>query len=379
MEAETLNEIKELFGELKLNLYERLSSPLMPSFIVSWMVVNYKLIVTIFSEGSFETKFDYIDSHLYSSQPCFWLLTLIYPLLGSLIYIFVLPYPARFVFGFSLNRKIELRQMKLTKEKATLLSQEDSNKLRLDNFELRRSIESLRRESEDEISLLRTRLKQFERPNLLPIGESSDVPQGAPEAVVPAKLLPEDQAAVLGALVVAANSQITGIDVEYLSKVLGKTITDVRSALDDLLEERLVYSLKGAGTSSGGIADIFELTREGRKKAKESHAIGDNASTGSVFQENKLENDISMDHVNALQALSNFENRAANPPTAVELAAFLKVQVTDVQIVIGDLKHFDYVSERTSMNGLTYSLTHEGRKCLKVFLKKIEDIRNSNK
>lgn len=67
---------------------ERIKNPLMGTFIISWIVINWRpIIILLFSNQSIENRIDYIVTG-YSSFNTYFLL----PFLLSLFYVIVLPY-----------------------------------------------------------------------------------------------------------------------------------------------------------------------------------------------------------------------------------------------------------------------------------------------
>tara|TARA_R110001583_G_scaffold62101_2_gene183025 strand:+ start:13669 stop:14523 length:855 start_codon:yes stop_codon:yes gene_type:complete len=80
--------MKEFINNIFKISNERLKNPLIYSFIISWIVINWKPIVTlIFSQKNIEERVTYISTNFSDNKE-----TIYYPLLISLGYILVLPY-----------------------------------------------------------------------------------------------------------------------------------------------------------------------------------------------------------------------------------------------------------------------------------------------
>jgi hypothetical protein len=57
--------LEYLFTPLKEAVASRLASPLTSSYVISWSLWNYKLIMIVFSSNSISTTFDLIDKHIF--------------------------------------------------------------------------------------------------------------------------------------------------------------------------------------------------------------------------------------------------------------------------------------------------------------------------
>jgi hypothetical protein len=274
MEEEESNLIKELVAGLTKQLNDRMISPLLPSFIISWLIVNYKLIVTIFSDGPYETKLLYIDKILYPSYSDIFFHCALIPLISALLYIFVYPFPAKWVYQFALKRKRDLRKAKQEAENERLLTKVESQKLYSNMYDREQRFDKELQRQIEENNVLRAKVSELE-----------------------------------------------------------KTISEQPNVV----------------------------------------------STGLAPSNNKLIDNLSVDHISVLRTLSDRENAGSRGLNAQELAKELRLQVTDIQIVLGELRHFRYLTESSSQFGLIYTLTNDGRKVLKELLKMMEDIRGSDK
>ena len=148
----TLNSIKHVIND-------RISSPLAGSFIISWLVVNYKFLIILFSLQSVENKFVLI-SFLFPID--IWLPALttfskltIIPLAFTIFYIYLYPIPARKVYEHVRREQIKLEDLRNEIEKASVLTTEQANELRKRHYS---EIEALRSEllsRDDEITAMR--------------------------------------------------------------------------------------------------------------------------------------------------------------------------------------------------------------------------------
>ncbi len=146
--------IEDILQSAKQTALERLSSPLLGSFLLSWLVWNWKFLVILFSENSVTTTFDLVNTLAFPDKTTLFLKGFFYPLLSSLAYVFLYPYPARFVYAFTLKRQRELNAIKQRTTDETLLTEKESRQLRADFIAHdRRSTEIIQKLTEENISL----------------------------------------------------------------------------------------------------------------------------------------------------------------------------------------------------------------------------------
>jgi len=145
--------MEDFIKSIKAHLYDRATSPLFGTFAVSWVLWNYKFVVIVFSSMEAHEKFYYISAFIYPSTQAFLLSGLLYPLLTTLAFIFLYPYPAKFVYSFTRQRQKELKEIKQQIEDETPLTHEESRKLRRDMaaLELEYEKELERRGAENQI------------------------------------------------------------------------------------------------------------------------------------------------------------------------------------------------------------------------------------
>ncbi len=122
--------LDELVKTVRLHLSERLTSPLFGAFAVSWCAWNYRMILVLLSGEPVLGKFALIDGTLYADPSEIYLRGLLYPLLTALAYLFVYPYPAKWVYAFARKRQKEILETRRKIEDETPLTIEDSRKIR---------------------------------------------------------------------------------------------------------------------------------------------------------------------------------------------------------------------------------------------------------
>lgn len=145
--------LEELSKTVKAQLYERVSSPLLGSFLIAWCGWNYKFVLVLISSMEAEKKLAYINANLY---PSIWdrvLEGFTYPLVTSLVLIFAYPWPARWIFSYSRKQQLKLKKLQYEIDEDTPLNMEDAR-------ELRRSNSKIVEDFEKEISLQKSQIER---------------------------------------------------------------------------------------------------------------------------------------------------------------------------------------------------------------------------
>ncbi|WP_318440071.1 hypothetical protein [Photobacterium leiognathi] len=121
--------IADAMTSIKAYLYEKSTSPLLGSLVISWCAWNYKFLLMLVSGLSFPDKLRYINI-LYSNDYECYFQGMLLPLLTSILYLFVFPYPAQFVYKFSLGKQKALNELKNQIQENELLTLEQSRAIR---------------------------------------------------------------------------------------------------------------------------------------------------------------------------------------------------------------------------------------------------------
>jgi|GEM_PF-5337552 len=149
-----VEEASEFFKEIRLAVTERLTSPLVGTYWISWLIWNFKFVLIIFSGESIGTKFQLIHDEFFWA-PVGYARTYGGPLLMTAAFIFIYPYPAEYVYKFRLQFQRRLTQVKQKIEDETLLSVEDGRKLRLEIREKEQNFVARLAEADQQIDDLR--------------------------------------------------------------------------------------------------------------------------------------------------------------------------------------------------------------------------------
>jgi len=83
----------------------------MGAFALSWLAVNHRALVVVFSGSSFQDKFAYLDAVLYPNALITGLKCVGIPLVLAILYIYVLPIPTEGVYRWTLDRQRRLNRI----------------------------------------------------------------------------------------------------------------------------------------------------------------------------------------------------------------------------------------------------------------------------
>ena len=169
--------LDEISKTIKAQLYERASSPLLTSFIFSWLIWNYRFILTLISSLPFHDKINYIDLAIFPSY--FQILTqgIIFPLFTTAFIVFIYPIPAKFVYSYWRKRQRELKEIQQKIDDETPLTKEEARQIRQKAHKISIEYDKETSRMSDEIS----HLKRIIEGNK----DSSSMPNHSPENTSP--------------------------------------------------------------------------------------------------------------------------------------------------------------------------------------------------
>lgn len=152
----------DLLKSIKAHLHDKATSPLFGTFAVTWIVWNYKFIMVLFSSFPVDKKFEYISTHLYPFVNSYLSRGVLFPLLTTIFFIFVYPYPAKWVYSFVRNQQRQLLEIKAKIEDETPLTVEDSRNIRRELTRLVLEHEKELEAKNSEILKLKTLIENFQ-------------------------------------------------------------------------------------------------------------------------------------------------------------------------------------------------------------------------
>jgi hypothetical protein len=177
--------IDDILKSTKEQLLERISSPIIGSFVIAWSLWNYKFFVILFSAATVTQTFALISQIVFPTTGDLMLYGFILPLATAAAYIFLYPYPALYVFRYTKERQREQNAVRQQIENETLLSKEESIKIYSDV----RKVEAAHREEVDRLNKEIERLK-----NELAAATAPTLPEPIPEGGISMAQLQRDMA-----------------------------------------------------------------------------------------------------------------------------------------------------------------------------------------
>ena len=177
--------VDEIVKSAKAQLSERIASPLIGSFAISWSLWNYKFLVILFSAASVSQTFALVDIMVF---PTTWSLILngvLLPAATTFAYLFLYPYPAKYVYEFTRRRQKVINEVRQRIEDETPLTIEESRQLRAEVLQTEKAHQEVVDRLIGEISRLKIEMTngQPETPSVAPAAEES-----SQEAVTPTQL-----------------------------------------------------------------------------------------------------------------------------------------------------------------------------------------------
>lgn len=142
-----LDEIKK---SISATLYKRATSPLYGTFIIAWLVWNWKILIVLFFTSAVElkgvNKFEYIESNLLNAFN-----GILWPVVSTAVIILVLPFISIGSYWVWLKFEAWKKNLKVEIEKKKLLTLEQSIKLRTDLANTEQQFENLLKDKEEAI------------------------------------------------------------------------------------------------------------------------------------------------------------------------------------------------------------------------------------
>ena len=166
-----MDHINDVINSVKATLYERISNPLLSSFLISWLIWNYKFVLVFFSSSMTTIgKIKYIQTTLFplSWEPFLsldntWsiIFLLIGPLVTTGLYLYVIyPILGKRVYEDHKEHIREYENIKVNIEGKTSMSEEDVIALKSEHRAIRGVFSKQLDEKDNEIDLLKQDLEK---------------------------------------------------------------------------------------------------------------------------------------------------------------------------------------------------------------------------
>lgn len=152
--------MEDMFVAVKDAFKERMVSPLVGSFVISWAVWNWKFLVIIFTGVTANGIFDLSEKIVFGTHSDKFMNGFVYPFVAALFYVFVYPIPAKFVYAYTLRRRREAIQARQEVENETPLTLEQSLAIRAKMNAQERDHKNTIDNLNQELELLKLQLKE---------------------------------------------------------------------------------------------------------------------------------------------------------------------------------------------------------------------------
>jgi hypothetical protein len=245
--------LTDLLQSTRLSLIERLSSPLVGSFLISWAIWNWKFLVILFSDTSVVSTFQLARTHSFPDVGATLTFGLLLPLASALVYIILYPYPYRWVLEYSLKQQRLAAQVRQRIEDETPLTVEESRRIRVELVNMDRAHRQAVADLNEEIARLNAALDSAKAEQRKPIVARDKIVK--PEAMSP--VLTANELKVLEVL--EAKGGKASHDA-VLNGVEGQRI-EIEVAIGELETNELIERLR---VFSGG-SPTLSFTHKGRK------------------------------------------------------------------------------------------------------------------
>ncbi len=144
--------LEDIDKSIKATLYDRLTSPLIGSYITAWCVFNYKIFLVIFSSLNYPEKINELEN-LFSWWGAY-LLRYGIPFLWTVFYILWYPYIAQWGFRKWQEYVKAKEDIKNSVREKTCLTEEQSRKLRIEMAQKTLEFEKLTSDKTEDIKRL---------------------------------------------------------------------------------------------------------------------------------------------------------------------------------------------------------------------------------
>lgn len=155
-------EFRDLFSSLKDHITTRVSSPLSGSFIFAWLIINWEVVLTVFSSSPASQKISYIERNVFPSFLDIATSGVLAPLALALLYIYLYPLAALKVFKYAKSKNELLIKENNKIEGKRLLTEEQSDKVRDEIIKIRSTLITEKKRFAEEISAYESQVQELQ-------------------------------------------------------------------------------------------------------------------------------------------------------------------------------------------------------------------------
>jgi hypothetical protein len=163
---------------IKAILYDRITSPLFGTFVLSWCGWNWRLILLFLTDSSTDVvkKFQYVDSDIYPSISVILCHGFLLPLTTTAFFIYVYPWFAKKVYGYWREQQNELKRLQVEKDGEKPLTKEEAQEITNQALLSELQYQEEREKREARIKDLENLVKSLQPENVPDLVSESTVP-----------------------------------------------------------------------------------------------------------------------------------------------------------------------------------------------------------
>lgn len=282
--------IDDIVKDFKASLYERVASPLFLTFVGSWLIWNFRIVLVVTSSSEIDAKLLRISSLVpIEMLDKLWHFA-IGPLFTATAFLLLYPFPAKWIYKYWHERQKELKEIKQKIEDDTPLTNEASRAIKSQMRELqfryetdldqrnllvgtlKQKIESYSNVEDERVaaSLAEKKLQDATtaiadlRAEIVALREKQAEREASTLSLDKtglANFLDKNEMRLLKAIVDKENMSQNFVDDQL--RYLSMKRTEAKLALEELEEKKLVVN---RGVDDEGHV-IYELTKSGRRAA----------------------------------------------------------------------------------------------------------------
>jgi hypothetical protein len=247
----------DLIKSFKAQLYDRVTSPLLSSFLISWAIWNHRLFLVLgTSDLKLKERFDFVDNILY---PTWWEVCgrgIAWPLLSALALLLLYPIPGRWVYEYVRKEQKRLKEIQQRIDDETPITREEAKELKVAIRKADADFQKEIDEREDLIARLRVEIaKQEQDVTQVPVGATTAENKPSEEPLPPEVVLDEEQINLLRKIA----ESVDGVNAQ-VAQLAGQDMVVGQYNLDVLLDHKFIMLLRGTGRLPGK----YKATATGR-------------------------------------------------------------------------------------------------------------------
>lgn len=238
---------------------ERLLSPLLGTFVISWCAWNYRFMVILLSEESVATTFRMIETYAFPDLASIFLRGMLFPLLTTLAYVYIYPWPARVIFEAWRKTQLDIATIRRKYDEETPVSHAEARELRAARYAAEEELE----QAQQQLAQLRRDFNELRRAQQPGPAAVEPAPQAGPS---PTKTLmrgkrglPPDEQQVLKLLEGLGGAANNDHLLQQIQKVLGVNLVQATYLMEELLHRDL------AERNFNEDREVIALTQDGRR------------------------------------------------------------------------------------------------------------------